>query len=64
MDRGSSLESRGVVRPPIVHTYKRNGRKVNAQEINDEGMMQQKIVPSGAHGVGKRGRAINMPLLG
>ena len=27
-----NLEARGVVRPPIIHQYKRKGRKVNTQE--------------------------------
>ena len=25
------------VRPPIIHTYQRRGRKVNGQIINEEG---------------------------
>ena len=36
-----NLEPRGIVRPPIIHTYKRRGRKVNEQTINDEGMMEK-----------------------
>ena len=32
-----NLEPRGIVRPPIIHTYQRRGRKVNGQMINDEG---------------------------
>ena len=37
-----NLESRGVVRPPIIHTYKRKGRKVIQQQANDEGMFAGK----------------------
>ena len=28
-----NLEPRGIVRPPIIHTYRRKGRKVTAQGI-------------------------------
>jgi len=44
-----NLEPRGVVRPPIVHTYKRKDERVNVQAANDEGMME-KDRASGAHG--------------
>ena len=44
-----NLEPRGIVRPPIVHTYKRRGRKVNVQAPNDEGIIEKDRV-GGAHG--------------
>ena len=30
-----NLEPKGIVRPPIIHTYKRRGKRVNDQEINE-----------------------------
>ncbi|TYK17995.1 putative F-box/LRR-repeat protein 9 [Cucumis melo var. makuwa] len=33
-----NLEPRGIVRPPIVHMYKRMSKKVNIQASNDERM--------------------------
>ena len=44
-----NLELRGIVRPPIVHTYKRRGKKVNVQASDNEGMIE-KDRASGAHG--------------
>ena len=32
-----NLEPRGIVRPPIIHTYRRRGRKVTAQDSVNEG---------------------------
>lgn len=37
-----NLEPRGIVRSPIIHTYKRKGRKVINQQINDEGMIGER----------------------
>ena len=31
-----NMESRGIVRPPIIHTYVRRGRKVIVPNINEE----------------------------
>ena len=33
------LEPRGIVRPPIIPTYKRKGKKVNSLATNDEGII-------------------------
>ena len=41
-------QGKGSVRPPIVHTYKRRGRKVNGKTANDERMMERDCA-SGAH---------------
>ena len=43
-----NLESRDIVGPSIIHTYKRRGRKVISQQINDEEMIGEKIVIGGA----------------
>ena len=36
-----NLEPRGIVRHPIVHTYKRKGKRVNTQLANNEGMIEK-----------------------
>ena len=46
------------VRPPIVHTYRRRGRKVNVQAPNDERIIEKDRV-GGPQGV-MRGSDINV----
>ena len=45
-----NLELRGIVRPPIVHTYKRRGKKVNVQAPNDESIIEKDHARGGMRG--------------